>query len=393
MKKGSCAHTESASGRRTASSPADLPVLADTDVCLLPGPVALSAPVRAALLGPSLYHRSEEFVALFEEVRERLNSITGARDVALFVGSGTLANDVVAATLAATRIASRGLILENGEFGRRLVAQAARFGLAPRVLSWPWGSTWDVNELALALDQVSGDGWVWGVHHESSTGVLNDLPHLMRLSRQRGVRVCVDCVSSIGAVPLDLSEVFLASGTSGKALGACSGIAMVFADRDYFTKCLDTSRIPTYFDLPAALGCRGPCFTFPSTPLQALAAALTNYDTLTKSTTRYQCYAALGRYVRQRLRELGLPPLAAECQSGPTITTFTPPTGWTSQSFVSLCRNWGFLIAGQSGYLAESCLVQIATMGATTKETCQPLFERLELMQSGHARHEIRPCR
>jgi aspartate aminotransferase-like enzyme len=382
MTKGSCAHADSAPGCRTASLPANLPALTDTEVCLLPGPVALSAPVHAALLRPSLYHRSEEFVALFEEVRDCLISMTGGRDVALFAGSGTLANDVVAATLAATRIASRGLILENGEFGRRLVTQAERFGLTPRVLSWPWGSAWDVNELAPALDQISGEGWVWGVHHESSTGVLNDLSDLIRLSRQRGVRVCVDCVSSVGAVPLDLSEVFLASGTSGKALGACSGIAMVFAARDNLIKRLDTSRIPTYFDLPTALSSCGPCFTFPSTPLQALAAALTKYDTPTKSTTRYQSYAALGRYARKRLRELGLPPLAAECQSGPTIATFGPPNGWTSQSFVSLCRDWGFLIGGQSGYLAKRRLVQIATMGATTKAKCQPLFERLEFMQS-----------
>ena len=365
---------------RTAVSSFGPPALPEADVFLLPGPVALSARVRSALHEPSLYHRGEEFVALFEKVRGQLGSLVGTRDTALFVGSGTLANDVVAATLAATATGSRGLILENGEFGRRLVAQAARFGLMPRVLSWPWGSPWNADEIAAALDQESPGGWVWGVHHESSTGVLNDLPTLIRLARRRGVRVCVDCVSSVGAVPLDLSEVFLASGTSGKALGACSGVAMVFADLADLQR-LDTTRIPSYLDLPVTLAQRGPCFTFPSELLRALAAALTKYDTPARAGIRYESYAALGRHVRQHLRRLGLQSLASECQSGPTITTFAPPSGWTSSAFVDLCRSWGFLIGGQSGYLADRRLVQIATMGAITGEACAPLFKHLELMQ------------
>ena len=364
----------------SAVPPSGPAVWPEAEVYLLPGPVALSARVRAALHEPSLYHRGEEFVALFEEVRGQLSSMVGARDTALFVGSGTLANDVVAATLAATTTGSRGLILENGEFGRRLVAQAARFGLTPRVLSGPWGSPWDADGLAAALDQEPPGGWVWCVHHESSTGVLNDLPTLIRLARRRRVRVCVDCVSSVGAVPLDLSAVFLASGTSGKALGACGGVAMVFADLDDLQR-LDTTRVPSYFDLAATLARRGPCFTFPSAPLHALAAALTKYDTPVRAGSRYECYAALGRHVRQNLRRLGLQPSADECQSGPTITTFAPPKGWTSQAFVDLCRSWGFLIGGESSYLAERRLVQIATMGAITGAACTPLFKHLELMQ------------
>ena len=51
-------------------------------------------------------------------------------------------------------------------------------------------------------------GWVWGVHHETSTGVLNDLSGLTKLAKKRGTRVCADCVSSIGTVDVDLSGVF-----------------------------------------------------------------------------------------------------------------------------------------------------------------------------------------
>ncbi len=346
-----------------------------TEVCLLPGPVSLSATVRAAIHQPPLYHRSAEFLALFDSVREQLSALVGGRDVALFLGSGTLANEVVAATLAVAS-PSRGLILDNGEFGRRLVAQAERFGLHPRVLTWPWGSPWDLDEIVAVLDDAPPGSWVWGVHHESSTGMLNDLPGLIRVARTRGVRVCVDAVSSLGGQPLDLSEVFLASGTSGKALGAIGGIAIVFANRAEISQ-LDLARVPTYLDLAATLAHAGPRFTFPSSLLQTLAAALTEYAAPAQAQARFEHYASLGRYIRGELIRLGYRPLANEPHASSTITTFAIPAGWTSEAFVDFCRRGGFLIGGQSAYLSERRLAQIATMGAVTREECTAFLQHL----------------
>ncbi|MBS0261142.1 MAG: alanine--glyoxylate aminotransferase family protein [Planctomycetes bacterium] len=346
-----------------------------SEICLLPGPVTLSSAVRTAMQQPVLYHRGSEFLALFDRVRRQLSDLVGGRDVALFPGSGTVANDVVAATLAAGS-ATRGLILENGEFGRRLVAQARRFGLEPRVLSWPWGCPWNLDEIASALDEAVPGSWVWGVHHETSTGLLNDLAGLIRLAKSRGVRVCLDAVSSIGGQPLDLSEVFLSTGTSGKALGACSGIALVFGDRDELDNS-NSARVPTSLDLVASLNHAGPRFTFPSPPLQALAAALQCYDSSAKATERFHDYTALGCFVRRELRGLGLAPLAEDSHASSTVTTFAVPDGGDSDGFVERCQRAGFLIGGQSAYLAERRLVQIATMGAVTQADCRAFFESL----------------
>jgi aspartate aminotransferase-like enzyme len=356
------------------------PARSRREVCLLPGPVALSAAVRAALQIPPLYHRAEEFVTLFEDVRARLGTLVGGRDVALFLGSGTLANEVVAATLAVAPGPGRGLILSNGEFGSRLFAQAVRFGLTPRVLTWPWGSPWNLDELARALDKEPAGSWVWGVHHESSTGVLNDLAALVEIARLRGVRVCADFVSSLGAVPVDLSHVYLASGTSGKALGSVAGVAMVFADRHKLGP-LDPARVPSYLDLPETLSSVGPRFTFPSGPLCGLAAALNGYSP-ERAAGRYADYFEVGEYIRRQLRSVGLSPLARECDAGPTICTFAPWAGWTSEAFVEDCRRQGFLIGGASSYLAERRLVQIANMGAITRSDCAPLFEHLSTARS-----------
>ena len=354
-----------------------------TEVSLLPGPPVLSAAVSTAFRLPPLYHRDEHFLALFENVRDRLRSLVGVRDVALFLGSGTLANEVVAATLAAIESPGRGLLLNNGEFGRRLVAQVQRYGLQPRVLNWPWGRPWDLDAIVEALDEEPSGSWIWGVHQESSTGVVNDLPSLVQIARQRGIRVCVDAVSSLGSMSLDLSEVWLASGTSGKALGSCPGTAMVFANLHGLVQ-TDMSRVPTYFDLAATLNHRGPRFTFPSPVLCALGAALNDFDTPAKARNRYSHYAALGCFVRSQLRSVGLSPLSDDTHSSSTMTTFMPPKGWTSKAFVELCRSWGYLIGGQSAYLSDRRLVQIATLGEIHSTDFAPLFRQFEsLVASG----------
>jgi aspartate aminotransferase-like enzyme len=351
-------------------------------VCLLPGPVRIASAVHQAFHEGPIYHRGPEFIALFERVRRVLADLVGCRDVALLNGSGTLANEVVGATLAADpaeqelRSSARGVLLVNGEFGQRLAKQASRFGLRPRVLTWDWGQPWDLDEVEAALACEPPGSWVWGVHQESSTGVLNDLPGLVGLAKARGIRVCVDCISSLGAVPLDLTEVYLATGTSGKSLGSYAGAALVFADARSVSR-IDTSRVPSYLDLPATLIAVGPRYTFPSPTLRALEAALSEYADPELARARYAHYVEIGAYVRQQLRRLGLEPLADEGCASPVVTTFTPAGEVSAEEFVTRCRQWGFAIGGQSGYLTERCLVQIATMGAVTRQDVAPLFAHL----------------
>jgi aspartate aminotransferase-like enzyme/predicted N-acetyltransferase YhbS len=346
-------------------------------VCLLPGPVSIGPAVHAAFHQPPIYHRGPEFTELYENVRRTLAVIANGRDVAILNGSGTAANEVVAATVAAGPQPGSGVMLVNGEFGARLARQASRFGLTPRVLTWAWGKPWDLEQIDEVLANEPAGSWIWGVHQESSTGVLNDLPGLVELAQRRGIRVCVDCISSLGAVALDLSDVYLATAASGKSLGAYAGAAIIFADARQLAD-LDISRVPSYFDLPAALSSTGTRYTFPSPTLLALDAALSSYATPEQARVRYDHYAALGVYVRGQLRRLGLGPLAAEYCAAPVITTFAPPENETAEAFVARCHFWGYALGGQSGYLAERRLVQIATMGAVTRDLCAPLFTHLE---------------
>ena len=103
----------------------------------LTGPVALSRQVRAAFLAAPISHRDPDFLAMMSRTRTALNTLVNAAHVALLVGSGTLANDAVAAQLAAME--STGLVLSNGEFGERLIDHARRWKLQITAEQQPWG--------------------------------------------------------------------------------------------------------------------------------------------------------------------------------------------------------------------------------------------------------------
>ena len=96
-------------------------------VILTPGPVAMPETVAQAFRRPPLSHRLPEFRRLMLSARQGLCRLTGANHCAIMVGSGTMANDVVAAQL--SRLNAPGVIVTAGEFGERLLDHANRMGL------------------------------------------------------------------------------------------------------------------------------------------------------------------------------------------------------------------------------------------------------------------------
>ena len=120
------------------------------------------------------------------------------------------------------------------------------------------------------------------------------------------MRVCADCVSSIGTVDVNLTEVYLASCASGKAIGSYAGVAVVFANPADLAH-LDPDAIPSYLDVAATLGTTGPRFTFPSPMIRALDAALEAFVTPETRAARYRRLADTGGYLRSRLAGQGHP--------------------------------------------------------------------------------------
>ncbi len=349
-------------------------------VILTPGPVAMPDAVVRAFSRPPLSHRSPEFAALMQSVRRRLLTLTNASHCAVMVGSGTLANDVVAAQL--SRLDAPGVVVTAGEFGERLLDHANRMGLRYTAVRHEWGAPLDYDRIEPALsDAVDGQptGWLWMPHCETSTGALADLPRLKAMCRQYDARLALDCISSIGAAPVDLSDVWLASGASGKALAAYPGLGLVFSG--YRPEPDDS--LPRYLDL--GLHCAGEDsgavpFTLSSNLLAALDAGLARQSEALLSRVDRE-----GRWLRRQLRELGFTLVAVEEESAGAVTTIAlpPPSsthqgstnqGLEAQEMGRSLEAHGFYTSYASGYLRRRNWLQICLMGDTHRGQLERLL-------------------
>jgi aspartate aminotransferase-like enzyme/GNAT superfamily N-acetyltransferase len=333
-------------------------------ISLMPGPVAIAPPVRKAFQRQPVSHRSSEFFVAWERVRGALARLSGSMHVAIVAGSGTTANDAVALHLRAAFRDAPGLVLANGEFGERIARQAESAGLTFESLSWTWGQPWSIEHIEAALDRRPA--WIWAVHLETSTGMLNRLPDLLSRAAARGIPVAADCVSSLGAVPLP-QPLWMASGVSGKSLGSYGGLAFVFASPDALDR-VEGRRFPATLDVRAGALCAGPQFTVPSPLLFALHSALA-----IRSDDSFARHWDKGCAVRRGLRGLGIPPLADEPDAAPCVTTFAVP----DPAFLSRCRVLGFEPGVGAAYLTSRGWAQIATMGEVQLEDIARLFRGL----------------
>ncbi|KJS80078.1 MAG: hypothetical protein JM58_19125 [Peptococcaceae bacterium BICA1-8] len=323
-------------------------------VNLLPGPVEIHPEVKREFGKPAVSHRGESFINDFNIAKSLLCKYVNASKVEIFTGSGTLANEAVAAQL--SDIKGKGLILACGEFGERLVKIAGRHGLDFKLFKKQWGEVFTRKEIAGFLDNELPDcSWLWTVHCETSTGALNDLSMLEEVSSERGIKLCLDCISSIGTIPLDLSNIYLASGTSGKAVGGYAGLALVFYNHDI----KPSENIPLYFDIGYYSSKNGIPFTIPTNSVYALKKAielLSREDKFTK-------IKEVSSFLRQELLSLGLNVIIPEQYSSPAVITFALPLGLCSKKFGQIMGEKGYLLSFNSYYLIEKNWAQACIMG------------------------------
>jgi aspartate aminotransferase-like enzyme len=316
---------------------------------------------------PILSHRSAQFVADLARVQARLCALVNAPHVEFLFGSGTLGNEAVAGQL--SLLPSRGLMLVNGEFGRRLRDDARRWRLDFSTLEIPWGDVFDLAAVAAALDADPAIGWLWCVHSETSSGVLNDVPGLIDICAARGVKLCLDCISSLGVVPLDLRQVYLASATSGKALGAVTGLAMVFSN---YAPEVQPDRLPSYLDLGYYRQAQGVPFTIDTNLVYALDRALDHFEARGADAT-----AQTAASLRAQLRARGLTLVAPEHAASPAVTTIALPAHVSSLAVGDALAQQGFLLSYRSKYLIARNWLQICLMGDYRTDTLPDLVAAL----------------
>lgn len=169
-----------------------------------PGPSMVPARVLRAMATPLVGHLDPGFIQVMADIRDLLRSVfqTGNEWTLAVSGTGTAAMEAALGNL--LEPGDRVLACVHGYFGERLAEIARRYGAEVRRTERAWGEVFDPDEIGRAL-RSGLVKLVTLVHAETSTGALQPgIGEIAAAAHQAGAMLVLDCVTSLGAVPVEI---------------------------------------------------------------------------------------------------------------------------------------------------------------------------------------------
>ncbi|WP_337185862.1 alanine--glyoxylate aminotransferase family protein [Phenylobacterium sp.] len=193
-----------------------------------PGPSDVSPRVLAALARPTVGHLDPAFQDLMEEIKAALQRLFNAPDHACIPLPAPGTAGMEAAMMNLLEPGDRAVVAVNGAFGGRMADMADRAGATVTVVESEWGRPVDPARVETALAEAPAKVLAF-VHAETSTGARSDAAALCALARKHGALSVVDCVTSLGGIPVDVAAWdadVVYSGTQ-KCLSAPPGLSPI----------------------------------------------------------------------------------------------------------------------------------------------------------------------
>ena len=197
-------------------------------VLLGPGPSNVPERVMKAMASPVVGHLDPTFLVVMEEVQEMLRSVFMTANHFTIPVSGTGSAGMEAALVNTIEEGDNALVCVNGVFGERMCDIVERCGGILRRVDAKWGTSIDPEQVLTALEEFPAD-IVTIVHAETSTGVLQPLEEISKITHEKDALLVVDAVTSLGGAPLKIDEWEIDVCYSGtqKCLSCPPGLAPV----------------------------------------------------------------------------------------------------------------------------------------------------------------------
>jgi 2-aminoethylphosphonate-pyruvate transaminase len=286
----------------------------------------------------------------------------------LMTASGTAAiESMLTALVPAT---GRVLVVENGVYGARIAEICIRYGIGCACVVGSWLDAPDLTLIAACLDAAEpGQPFTHlaVVHHETTTGRLNELRAIASICRMRGVHLLVDAVSSFGAEAIDFDDPSLTAvaASANKCLHGVPGAAFVLTRRRALASAVCRSYYLDLRRLAKLQDQRDTPFTPAVHVYYGLREALREYEEEGGRVARRARYLALAEQVRRGLFSLGIETVLPVQVSSVVLRAYHLPDGIGYAQVHAAAKSGGFVVyAGQSGL--SNTLFRIATMGAVT---------------------------
>jgi alanine-glyoxylate transaminase/serine-glyoxylate transaminase/serine-pyruvate transaminase len=173
-------------------------------------------------------HLDPYFVELMDQTMGALRGVFGTQNHHTLPISATGSAGLETIMLNLLEPGDSAVVVVVGYFGERLAEMARRAGADVRTIVAGPGEIIDPARLAAALEQRPAK-LVAFVHVETTTGACQPIAPMVEVARRYDSLVAVDCVTSLGGLPIDIDAlgVDAAGSCSQKCIGAPPGLAPI----------------------------------------------------------------------------------------------------------------------------------------------------------------------
>ena len=317
---------------------------------LTPGPLTTSATVKQATLH-DWGSRDADFIGINRRVRERLVEMVGGEGSHVCVplqGSGTFAVEAMIGTF--VPVDGKLLILINGAYGERMAKICRLAGHDFETITWAEDQPIDTMRLEQALTNREITH-VAVVHCETTSGILNPISDIARVTARHGRSLLIDSMSGFGALHIDARDLpFDAlAASSNKCLEGVPGMGFVIARKSALgarAGCARSLSLDLY-DQWQAMEKNGQWrFTPPTHVIVAFEKALIEHAAEGGVAGRGVRYSKNCKLLVEGMRKLGFSPLLPDDLQAPIIVTFHMPADprFNFDTFYDRLRQKGYLI-------------------------------------------------
>ncbi len=193
-----------------------------------PGPSDTAPRVLAALSAPTVGHLDPYFLRIMDETQAMLRLLFQTENRLTLPVSGTGSAGMETCVVNLIEPGDRMVVGINGVFGGRMADVARRAGADVLTIERPFGEVFSSAEVAAAVQQHRPKV-VGLVHAETSTGALQPVPEISQIVHDAGALLLLDCVTSLGGVPVEIDRWQVDAAYSGtqKCLSCPPGLAPV----------------------------------------------------------------------------------------------------------------------------------------------------------------------
>lgn len=350
---------------------------------LTPGPLTTTATVKAEMLLDRCTW-DQDYKDVTQKIRAQLLELASATKeeytVVLMQGSGTFAVESVMNTAITNE--DKALIITNGAYGERIVKMAEYIGLKFREYSVEYNEYPDETELRDILEADKDITHMVMVHCETTTGILNPIEMVSKLSKEYGKTLIVDAMSSFGGMEIGVSSLgidYLIS-SANKCIQGVPGFGFVIAKLEKLLACEGNSRSLSLdlYDQWKEMDKDGKWrYTSPTHVVAAFSKAIDELIEEGGILARHLRYKNNNRILRERLEKAGINAYITGEKQSPIITTFLfPNEHFSFEDFYSFVKNRGFVI--YPGKLTDADTFRIGNIGEIYETDVQELCSIIE---------------